>query len=281
MVAARRYEAMASHTSFIRAHITSIASEARHRKGRDQSAGEFLLPGFCMPKGIQPLYDGVMEALLKGTEEDREEAAHCVGDLLTLSSSSALRMYFGKIAGAIIRVLGDKFNRQVKIACLATLTKLIDRGGIMLKAFVTQLSQTIVNKALRDEDASLRRHAGGALGHLMGLAQPAHAEKCAKDLLSGATNDALGVDVQESMLDALAHVLIAAGPKVSAPIRDMVLDRIGTDAYVRSTSLPFRRLCATCPCGAGHPHRCSRRLPAQDCGTDRRQPRPRQSALLR
>ena len=52
--------------------VVSLVSDARHRRGGAGSGGEFLLPAFNVPKGIEPLLSLYQHALLNGTPIQRE-----------------------------------------------------------------------------------------------------------------------------------------------------------------------------------------------------------------
>ena len=77
----------------------------------------------------------------------------------------ALRPYVIKITGPLIRVVGDRFQWQVKSAILGTLTALLKRVGSVLRPFVPQLQTTFV-KALRSKLVThLRRRTRHTIRH--------------------------------------------------------------------------------------------------------------------
>ena len=89
--------------------------------------GQDLLPGFCLPKGITPILPIFREAILNGVPEVKEQAAQGLGEVIKLTSASALQPSVVHITGPLIRILGDRFNWSVKAAVLETLAILLGK----------------------------------------------------------------------------------------------------------------------------------------------------------
>lgn len=122
------------------------------------------------------------------------------------------------MTGPLIRVVGDKFPPEVKAAILSTLVNVIDKGGIMIKPFVSQLQTTFV-KALSDEDRQVRSKGATALGKLMNMSP--RVDPLVAQLTSGVLEN--GGGVQAAMMDALQNLLNYSGAKVSAPMRSKAI----------------------------------------------------------
>jgi len=73
-----------------------------------------------------------------------------------------------KTTGPLIRVVGDRFPSSLKAAILNTISVLLDRGGVSLKAFVPQLQASFL-KALTDPLKAVRNCSSLNLGKLMKL----------------------------------------------------------------------------------------------------------------
>ncbi|KAK0174572.1 hypothetical protein PV327_010330 [Microctonus hyperodae] len=180
--------------------------------------GQDLMPGFCLPKGITPILPIFREALLNGMPEAKEQAAQGLGEVIRLTSASALQPSVVHITGPLIRILGDRFNWSVKAAVLETLAILLGKVGVMLKQFLPQLQTTFL-KSLNDNNRQVRLKAAYALSNLIVIhmrADPLFAE-----LHMGIKN----VDdsaIRETMLQALRGVLTLAGDKMTETMRKQV-----------------------------------------------------------
>lgn len=206
-----RPEVLCNHLDFIRQTINSMVSDARHRKGGVGATGEYLLPGLCIPKGLEPFLPSYQHALMNGSPELRQSAAAGLGELVLLSSTASLRPYLIKLTGPLIRIAGDRFPGHVKAAILQTLEIILGKGGVALKPFLPQLQTTFV-KALNDTAAEVRTHGTSALTKLVSLSprvDPLIAELTEK--LKTTTGG-----IREANLDAITSVVQQVGDKISA-----------------------------------------------------------------
>ena len=138
-------EDQVEHVDHVRGVIRGIVSDAKYkRKQADAASGEFLLPGFNLPRGLEPVLPMLQQALMTGSAEQRESAANGLSEVVKLTSAAALKPFLIKVTGPLIRVVGDRFAHPVKAAILTTLTLLLDKGGPMLKPFLPQLQTTCV-----------------------------------------------------------------------------------------------------------------------------------------
>lgn len=81
--------------------------------------------GYVYFKGITPVLPIFREGILNGSPEMKEQAAIGLGELINLTSAEALKPSVVNITGPLIRILGDRFTSNVKVAVLETLTLLL------------------------------------------------------------------------------------------------------------------------------------------------------------
>ncbi|XP_053225790.1 eIF-2-alpha kinase activator GCN1 isoform X2 [Podarcis raffonei] len=179
-------------------------------------AGGDHVPGFCIvKKGVTSILPVLREGVLTGSSEQKEEAAKALGLVIKLTSAEALKPSVVSITGPLIRILGDRFSWNVKVALLETLSLLLAKVGIALKPFLPQL-QTTFTKALQDPNRIVRLKAADALGKL--IAMHAKVDPLFTELLNGIrTSEDSGI--RDTMLQALRFVTQSAGAKVDAAVR--------------------------------------------------------------
>ena len=153
------------HVGDVRQAVRFAVSDLRQDKDAE---AQLLLPGFCLPKGIQPILPIFRESILNGPPELKEQAAMGLGEVIDVTSAAALKPSVVHITGPLIRILGDRFAFGVKVrnfakafcklciiisflkvAVLDTLASLLNKAKDMLKPFFPQL-QTTFMKALND-----------------------------------------------------------------------------------------------------------------------------------
>lgn len=77
------------------------------------------------PTGIQPILPIFREAVLNGEPELKEAASNGLTEVIRLTSSDALKPSVVHVTGPLIRILGDRFTWNVKVAVLDTLALLL------------------------------------------------------------------------------------------------------------------------------------------------------------
>lgn len=220
------------------------ASDAKHRVNKqdkerlyDPATGQFILPLFRVPKALESLLPIFIHALMNGTVEARETAATGIGELAIMTETPLLKPYLIKTTGPLIRVVGDRFPSNVKFAILETLSVLLQKGGVGLKAFVPQLQTTFV-KSLSDPSKQVRTRAGSCLGTLVPMStrlDPLLSELSAG--VQGAESSAICV----SFAEGITSVLRAAGGKASEEVLDkisraLLVTTLSEDEQVRTAS---------------------------------------------
>lgn len=197
--------------------VRDAVSTSRDKERRKKKGGPVLVPGFCLPKALQPLLPIFLQGLISGSAELREQAALGLGELIEVTSEASLKEFVIPITGPLIRIIGDRFPWQVKSAILSTLCIMIRKGGIALKPFLPQLQTTFI-KCLRDNTRTVRSSAALALGKLSALS--ARVDPLVGDLLSSLQASESGV--REAILTALKGVVKYAGKSVSSAVRTRV-----------------------------------------------------------
>ncbi|ONI05050.1 hypothetical protein PRUPE_6G353600 [Prunus persica] len=197
--------------------VRDAVSTSRDKERRKKKGGPILIPGFCLPKALQPLLPIFLQGLISGSAELREQAALGLGELIEVTSEQALKEFVIPITGPLIRIIGDRFPWQVKSAILSTLAIMIRKGGMALKPFLPQLQTTFV-KCLQDNTRIVRSSAALALGKLSALST--RVDPLVGDLLSSLQASDSGV--REASLSALEGVLKHAGKSLSSAVRTRV-----------------------------------------------------------
>ncbi|XP_033102350.1 eIF-2-alpha kinase activator GCN1-like [Anneissia japonica] len=202
-------------------HIGNLRQAIRYAtddiKGQD-------LPGFCLPgKGITPVLPIFREGILNGPQEAKEIAASGLSDVIRFTSVTALKPQVLNITGPLIRILGDRFVWNVKVAVLDTLALLLGKVGMMLKPFLPQLQTTFL-RALNDPNRAVRLKAGSALGKLVVI--HTRVDPLFTELHNGIKNSENDIAIRVTMLHALRGVITNAGKKAGEPIRKLITETV-------------------------------------------------------
>nr|XP_022338883.1 eIF-2-alpha kinase activator GCN1-like [Crassostrea virginica] len=228
-------------------HIADVRQAVRYAmsdyKGKN-------LPGFSLPKkGIAPVLPIFREGILNGSQDMKAQAADGLGELINITSAEALKPSVVNITGPLIRILGDRFSWQVKVAVLETLTLLLAKVGVQLKPFLPQLQTTFL-KALNDPQRQVRLKSASALGKLTVIhtrVDPLFTE------LHSAVKIASDQSVRDTMLQALRFCICGAGEKMSDASRKGIMGTlvgmlgVQEDATRTATSGCVGSLCKILP----------------------------------
>ncbi|CAI9767444.1 unnamed protein product [Fraxinus pennsylvanica] len=216
--------------------VRDAVSTSRDKERRKRKGGPVLIPGFCLPKALQPVVPIFLQGLISGSAELREQAALGFGELIEVTSEQALKPFVIPITGPLIRIIGDRFPWQVKNAILSTLSIIIQKGGMALKPFLPQLQTTFI-KCLQDNTRTVRSSAAFALGKLSAISN--RVDPLVGDLLSGLQADDVGI--REAILRALEGVIRNAGKNVSSAVQTRIYNQLkeviyDNDDHIRSSS---------------------------------------------
>ncbi|KAL9436556.1 hypothetical protein AB3S75_022580 [Citrus x aurantiifolia] len=180
--------------------VRDAISTSRDKERRKKKGGPILIPGFCLPKALQPLLPIFLQGLISGSAELREQAALGLGELIEVTSEQSLKEFVIPITGPLIRIIGDRFPWQLQT--------------IALKPFLPQLQTTFI-KCLQDSTRTVRSSAALALGKLSALST--RVDPLVGDLLSSLQVSDAGI--REAILTALKGVLKHAGKSVSSAVK--------------------------------------------------------------
>ncbi|KAK4052868.1 translational activator of GCN4 [Microbotryomycetes sp. JL221] len=178
--------------------------------------------GFSRPNGLKPLLPILLQGLLAGTGEQREQAAYGLGDLVERTDPLAFKPYTIQVVGPLIRVIGDRFPAPVKSAILSTLTTLLTRVPLFVKPFFPQLQRTFVKSLVDPTSLSVRMKASAALRVLMEH-QP-RVDPVVVELVN-LTSTEQG-EVRESVVQGLANVIISGGGNLGEAAKSSCVDLV-------------------------------------------------------
>jgi HEAT repeat protein len=171
------------------------------------------IPGFDLPKALDPISAIFVAGLRAANPELRERAALGVAEMVELTTEKALAPYIIAVTGPIIRAMGDRVPVSVKVALLNTMMIIMEKSGARLKPFVPQLQTTFL-KALQDPSVDIRYHASTALQKL--LKQGPRIDPLITELVS--SSQSAEVSIQEGLLRALKDTVVATGDKIGAAV---------------------------------------------------------------
>ena len=182
------------------------------------------VPGFGLPKGISPMVPIIIAGLTTGSNEQREQAAYAIGDLVERTEESAMKPFVVPFTGPLIRVAtqATTYPPGVKTAILTALTTMLERIPTFVKPFFPQLQRVFVKSASDPASLAVRSNAAHALGVLM-KNQP-RVDPVVTELLTGARGNE---DViAASLILALARVIRSAGSNVGEKSREACAELI-------------------------------------------------------
>lgn len=195
----------------LRRSIESLGSPGHH------------VPGFSRPKGVQSIVPILLAGVLSGTQEQREQAALGIGDLVQRTSEAAIKPYIIQLTGPLIRVIsGQAIAPQIKTAILTTLTVLLEEVPQLVRPFHPQLTRTFVKSASDPAALSVRNRAATGLGELM-KHQP-RVDPLITELIGGVRSS--DRDIAPSVAQALAAVCSSGGKNIGAAAQASIVDLI-------------------------------------------------------
>jgi hypothetical protein len=180
------------------------------------------VPGFDLPKGASPMVPIIIAGLTTGSNEQREQAAYAIGDLVERTDEDAIKPFVVPFTGPLIRVAtqATTYPPGVKSSILCALTSMLERIPLFVKPFFPQLQRTFV-KSLSDASSSaVRSKAVEALGVLM-KNQP-RVDPVIIELVVGVKGN--GDAIATSFLLALANVMRSTSQSVGDKVREACID---------------------------------------------------------
>ncbi|TFK45118.1 armadillo-type protein [Crucibulum laeve] len=189
--------------------------------------GQFV-PGFSLPKGVSPTVPIIIAGLTTGSNEQREQAAYAIGDLVERTEEGAIKPFVVPFTGPLIRVAtqATTYPPAVKTAILSALTSMLERIPVFVKPFFPQLQRTFVKSASDPASNGVRLKAAEALGVLMKY-QP-RVDPVITELIMGVrSNDD---SIASSLLVALSNVIKSGAQNVGEKAREACIEVL-SDAF--------------------------------------------------
>ncbi|KAI9508386.1 ARM repeat-containing protein [Russula earlei] len=205
------------------------------------------VPGFSLPKGISAFVPIIITGLTTGSNEQRENAAYAISDLVERTSEVAIKPFVVPFTGPLIRVAtqAGTFPPAVKTALLCAMETMLLRIPALVKPFFPQLQRTFIKSTSDPASVVVRTKAAQALGQLM-RHQP-RVDPVVTELITGAkSNDDV---VASSFVLALSYVVKSAGENVGGTALEASLELVSDafrelhdEYYVQSTAALFAAL---------------------------------------
>ncbi|XBW36536.1 hypothetical protein QEN19_002112 [Hanseniaspora menglaensis] len=206
---------------------TKQALDLTGKPGKD-IAGFKLMKG---PAAILPIF---LQGLMYGNNEQRELSAIGITSLVSKTPAANLKMYVTQIVGPLIRVVGERFNSEIKAAILSALNILFVKVPQFLRPFVPQLQRTFV-RGLGDLSSTvLRERAALGLGLLIQY-QP-KVDPLVSELVTNSKNS-VDIGVKTAMLKGLMEVISKVGKKLNESSKRQVINLVEDELNNEDKSL--------------------------------------------
>ncbi|PSR76114.1 hypothetical protein PHLCEN_2v8664 [Hermanssonia centrifuga] len=194
------------------------------------------VPGFSLPKGVAPTVPIIIAGLTTGSNEQREQAAYAIADLVERTEESAIKPFVVPFTGPLIRVATQSttYPPGVKNAILHALATMLEIIPTFVKPFFPQLQRTFVKSASDSSSLAVRTNAAQGLGVLM-KNQP-RVDPVITELLGGARNNE--DSIAASLVLALSYVVKNAGTNVGEKAREACVELVA-DAFKESHEEPY------------------------------------------
>jgi hypothetical protein len=186
------------------------------------------VPGFNLPKGVSSAVPIIIAGLTTGSNDQREQAAYTIGDLVERTNETAIKPFVVPFTGPLIRVAtqATSYPAGVKIAILTALGKMLECIPTFVKPFFPQLQRTFVKSISDPSSGAVRRKAAEVLGVLM-KNQP-RVDPVITELITGARGSEDSVST--SYVHALANVVRNASQNIGDKAWESCIE-IVSDAF--------------------------------------------------
>lgn len=184
----------------------------------------YHVPGFSLPKGIAPTVPIIIAGLTTGSNEQREQAAYAIGDLVERTEETAMKPFVVPFTGPLIRVAtqATAYPPAVKTAILSALMSMLEQIPTFVKPFFPQLQRTFVKSASDPASQVVRTKAAQALGVLM-RSQP-RVDPVVTELVAGARTNEDGI--AGSLMLALSNVVRSAGQNMGEKAKEACVELV-------------------------------------------------------
>jgi len=208
------------------------------------------VPGFSIPNAIAPLVPILIAGLTTGSNEQRENSAYAIAELVPRTEESSLKPFVIPFTGPLIRVATQATNYPpgVKVAILTALQQEVTLIPALVKPFFPQLQRTFAKAVGDPASVNVRNKAGDALGELM--KHQARVDALCTELINGQkANIVESEDIAASFVQALARVVQGAHASISDGTRESIVNVVHDafanqfqDPYIDAVSLLFASL---------------------------------------
>eukprot|EP00949_MAST-11_sp_MAST-11-sp1_P001597 g1597.t1 len=169
-------------------------------------SGKYVVPAFTAKRGagLKALMDMLLDAVKNAHPLHKQKAADTIAEIVEIAPADALRTFFAKLAGGLIRVMTDQYSGQVKQSVLRALLALLKEGGAKLRAFISQLQTTFLKSLRNFEDFVLRGIAVKCLKELCDIVT--RVDPLVKELVKLISSEGTTAAVRGSALECLDEV---------------------------------------------------------------------------
>ncbi|SSD58452.1 related to Translational activator GCN1 [Saccharomycodes ludwigii] len=181
------------------------------------------LAAFKLPRGPNCVLPIFLHGLMYGSSDQRESSALAIADIVSKTPATNLKPFVTIITGPLIRVVGERFNSDIKAAILYALNILFGKIPQFLRPFIPQLQRTFVKSLSDAGNETLRLRAAKALGTLIEY-QP-KVDPLVVELVSGA-KQATDPGVKAAMLKAIMEVVTKAGKKLNQTSKNNIIELV-------------------------------------------------------
>lgn len=192
------------------------------------------LAAFALPKGPGCILPIFLHGLMYGSNDEREVSALGIADVVSKTPAANLKPFVSVITGPLIRVVGERFNSDIKAAILYALNILFVKIPQFLRPFIPQLQRTFVKSLSDPTNETLRLRAAKALGTL--IEHQPRVDPLVSELVTGAKQTTDG-GIKTAILKALIEVVTKAGSKLSETSKTNIVNLVEEEMLVSSNSL--------------------------------------------
>lgn len=210
--------------------LVKPAKQSLHMVG---TQGEDL-KAFSLPRGPNCVLPIFLHGLLYGSNDEREVSALAIADIVSKTPAAGLKPFVSVITGPLIRVVGERFNSDIKAAILFALNILFVKIPQFLRPFIPQLQRTFVKSLSDPTNETLRLRAAKALGTL--IEYQARVDPLVIELVSGVKQASDG-GVKTAMLKALLEVVAKAGSKLSETSKKNIVNLVEEEMLISDDKL--------------------------------------------
>lgn len=219
LIQGHKVEDMLKYVAYISNMIATVISTERYKPGVDMD--HYVLPAFTLKEGLKPLFQLLQKGIMVASTEHKADCASLICDLVQYAPAENVRLYALQVTGPLIRIVGDKYNGDVRVTIFRALNLLLGKSGDALRPFLPQLQTTFI-RALKDSNKGVRDQGAEALVHIIKLST--RIDNVINDLSSDIVNNT--EEIRESIMISLQNIMAAVGGKVQPQTRTNVENRM-------------------------------------------------------